>query len=103
MPEKVKWSPYSVPLLSSYMKPKEKPEIWFFTLIIMRRAVLDQFPLQIAATMLHYDNYFGKKNYSCLHESFIFKKIPEFTILNLSLANPFITIKDTLKPTIFAA
>lgn len=31
------------------------------------------------------------------------KNIPKFTILNLSLANHFITIKDTLKPWIFAA
>lgn len=67
VPAKVKWSPHSVPLLSSYKKPKEKTEIWFLILIIMRRAVLEKFPLQTADTMLQYDNYFGKKNDSCLH------------------------------------
>ena len=42
-------------------------EIGFFILIILKQAVLEQFPLQIAATVLQYDNYLGKKNYSCLH------------------------------------
>lgn len=65
----------STPLLYSYMKTKEKKkekrkiteDIWFFISIITRWAILKQFPLQIAATMLQYDNYLGKKNYCCLH------------------------------------
>lgn len=63
------------------MKPKEKPEIWFFTLITTRGAVLEQFPLQIAATMLHYDNYFGKKNYSCYMNLLFLKKSPNLQSL----------------------
>lgn len=79
--------------MSSYMKPKEKP-IWSYIVIIMKQAISTANCSSSMTIIL------AKK---IIRAWIIFFLIPILTILNLSLANHFITVKDTLKPRIFAA